>query len=505
MGTSKRSTPPDELEVLDDAWPPELVATMVSEAPEHPAETKTPNVETSSTVVFAPDRMSAVIVARHAPKQAWKSCGSARHDADMEARMPFSMRDSFAKRSCFVVASAALFACGSAASEPPGSGGGASASASSGAGGSSVSSKLATVLGELRAHPDRAMKQYASSEGWPVSVEGGRLFVSVDPERMRLAGDHDAWTGTAMMADAGFAWLVVDVPPGDHYKFTNGTDYSADPYARSYGYDSYGEMSFVAPKFAHFDRWIDVGDDVLERRNLRIRVPSDPVGRVIYVHDGQNLFDPAAPIGGWHLDAALPADALAVGIDNTPERMDEYTQAEDDIGSGPIGGKADLYGHLLEQTIRPLIRANYGETGPIGIMGSSLGGLVSLYLADAYPGHYAFAASLSGTMGWGSIGPGVHATTMIELAAQHGHQSTVLYVDSGGDGACVDADHDGVDDDDPNATDNYCENAQLFGVLKAHGYVEGVDLTYAWDKGAPHNEAAWSARLALPMKVFGDL
>ena len=54
---------------------------------------------------------------------------------------------------------------------------------------------------------------------------------------------------------------------------------------------------------------------------------------------------------------------------------------------------------------------------------------------------------MSGTMGWGSIGAGIHNQTMIERYKTHGHQTTVLYLDSGGEGPCSDSDGDGIDDD----------------------------------------------------------
>ena len=138
-------------------------------------------------------------------------------------------------------------------------------------------------------------------------------------------------------------------------------------------------------------------------------------------------------------------------------------------------------------------------------MGSSLGGLISLHIADRYPGSYMFAASLSGTVGWGSIGAAVHNETIIERYASHGHQTTALYVDSGGNGNCLDSDQDGIEDDDPNATDNYCENAQLEATLEAVGYIPETDLWHWHEPGAPHNEEAWAARVWRPLQLFAAL
>ena len=108
-------------------------------------------------------------------------------------------------------------------------------------------------------------------------------------------------------------------------------------------------------------------------------------------------------------------------------------------------------------------------------------------------------------MGWGSIGKSVHNPTMIERYAAHGHRSTVLYLDSGGGGSCFDSDGDGIEDDDPNAGDNFCENDQMRTTLLSVGYVDKKDFFYVWEQGADHNEAAWAGRVAVPMQIFAGL
>jgi Putative esterase len=379
----------------------------------------------------------------------------------------------------------------------------------SGAGGSSGSGgalpAAEAILAELRADTTGALAKHAALYGWPVPVLGGFLFVSTDLGLPLLSGDHDGWAGTPMKPDTGFLWLVLEVPAGDKYKFTDKTTFQADPWARAYSYDGFGELSLVKPATAHLERWRGVKSATLEPRTVRVWVPEGPVTHELYAEDGQNLFDPGAPWGGWHLEHTAPPGMLIVGIDNTPGRIDEYTHVSDVIGGKPMGGQGDAYADLLENVVRPLVRAQYGEPGPIGLMGSSLGGLISLHIADRAPGTYAFAASLSGTMGFGSIGPGVHNQTMIERYKAHGHQKTVLYVDSGGDGPCGDADGDGIDDDSKSATDNYCENLQLRGVLGAVGYQEDKDFFYGWKKGELHNEAAWAGRVSRPLQIFAAL
>jgi pimeloyl-ACP methyl ester carboxylesterase len=80
-------------------------------------------------------------------------------------------------------------------------------------------------------------------------------------------------------------------------------------------------------------------------------------------------------------------------------------------------------------------------------MGSSLGGLISLVIADRFPDRYDMAISMSGTVGWGSIT--LQNETILERYMAAGKRDFAIYVDSGGDGTCGDADMDGIDDDDP--------------------------------------------------------
>jgi hypothetical protein len=161
-------------------------------------------------------------------------------------------------------------------------------------------------------------------------------------------------------------------------------------------------------------------------------------------------------------------------------------------------------------------------------MGSSLGGLVSLAIVQRYPDEFEFAASLSGTFGWGSfahVGSNDGNDTVIDRVATVSSPRTVLYLDSGGgdgaahDGAaCVDSDGDGIKDDTAAADDNFCETVQLRDTLDARGWTRGTvpaltatgaaafprplagDLFYVFDAGpsgngdAAHTESAWRFR-----------
>lgn len=369
----------------------------------------------------------------------------------------------------------------------------------------STPGRLQTLLDALRADTAGTLMAQANGAGWPAAVEGGYLFVTDDPALDLVAGDHDGWQGTTLTQDQGFQWLVLDVPAGNRYKFTNLTDWLADPWSRAYEWDPFGLMSMVPPTGAHLERFFEQRAGTLAPRTVRIWVPEGAITHVIYVHDGQNLFNPNAIWGGWHLHESAPDGMLLVGIDNTSARMDEYTHVADDpFANGSVGGDGDEYADFVHNDVRTLIDQHYGEPARVAVMGSSLGGLISYHIADRFPGEYDFAASMSGTMGWGSIAAGVTNETMIERYTTAGHRNITLYLDSGGDGTCVDSDGDGIMDDGPGA-DNYCENLQLRDTLSNAGYTLGVDLFHWHEADAPHNEAAWAARVWRPLEVFSGL
>lgn len=114
---------------------------------------------------------------------------------------------------------------------------------------------------------------------------------------------------------------------------------------------------------------------------------------VLYMHDGQNLFDVATSFAGeWEVDESLNTFfedgkevPIVVGIDNGGGlRIAEYTPwANPNYG----GGDGDKYAQFVAETLKPYIDANYRtkpERENTGVMGSSLGGLISFYIAVKY-------------------------------------------------------------------------------------------------------------------------
>lgn len=365
------------------------------------------------------------------------------------------------------------------------------------------------IAGEV--DPAEAVQTIADRGGFPIAAaSGGFLFACLCGQgEWTLAGDHNAWAPDPLEIAGPLFWTEAEIanPDGSLYKFHDPAtmQWIADPHGRRHQYDDFGKISIVRASAAHLERWyaIDGQGLGLAPRDLEVLVPQGGAfSRALYAHDGQNLFDPEGIWGGWHLTESAPPATLIVGIDNTPARMDEYTPVPDVIDGQMMGGAGAAYAELVEAVIRPRMEAVYGPADVVGVMGSSLGGLISLAIADLYPDRYDMAISLSGTLGWGSIG--ANNETILDTYQGAGKREFAIYIDSGGDGTCVDADADGIEDDG-DASDNFCENAQMVALLQQQGYVPEVDVFYVHDVGAPHNEAAWAARVGVPLQIFAGL
>ncbi len=115
---------------------------------------------------------------------------------------------------------------------------------------------------------------------------------------------------------------------------------------------------------------------------------------VVYMHDAQNIFDETTAYSGeWNVDETLDKlfkeknlKLIVVGIDNGgKKRLDEYAPWKNDKYGG---GEGDAYVDFISNTLKPYIDANYKtlkNKENTGIIGSSMGGLISHYAALKYP------------------------------------------------------------------------------------------------------------------------
>jgi len=135
-------------------------------------------------------------------------------------------------------------------------------------------------------------------------------------------------------------------------------------------------------------------------RAIRVYLPPDYAtsGKrypVIFMHDGQNLFDVLTSYSGeWGVDEALDSlnakfglSCIVVGIDNGGDfRIEELTPWRN--AEMNLGGKGDLYAQFVVETLKPAIDSAFRpipEPKSTFVGGSSLGGLISLYIAAKYP------------------------------------------------------------------------------------------------------------------------
>jgi hypothetical protein len=360
--------------------------------------------------------------------------------------------------------------------------------------------------------------------GFPIRASGKLAVVVWDPKRtagsLSLVGDFNAWSVSAsplLPPVAGFPFYVrVEADPAPSarsiYKLLRaGTEYFADPLARRFAHDANGEHSLLEAGTArgHLERWPTFGEGrgSLAPRTLLAWLPphydeSTASYPLLVMHDGQNLFGTGGANGSWHADDAAEQGVASgavrpfvlVGIPSTAARFDEYTHVQDALpGIGTVGGQADAYAAFVTQGIVPFVRARYrlrAEPAQTAVLGSSLGGLVSLYIGRKHQPIFGFAGAMSGTTSWGSIG--LSNPTIRDLYVQAPPVGLSIYLDSGGDdgGGCA-----GLSaSDSEQYHDQYCETVKLRDTLTGLGWKLGTDLGYAWAPGAAHDEAEWAKR-----------
>jgi len=206
---------------------------------------------------------------------------------------------------------------------------------------------------------------------------------------------------------------------------------------------------------------------------------------VLYLQDGQNLFDGSTsfiPGMDWHVkdtaDQLIAQGAIRpliiVGIYNTGKgRLGEYTPSHDKKMGG---GKADRYGQMLLEEIKPFVESQYRTlSGPAntGLGGSSLGGLLAIYLGLRFPQVFGKLAVLSPSVWW-NRGWILNFASRVALPGR-----PRIWLDVG-----------------TKEGGRSAENVRrLCGVLVEKGWREGRDLRFEVISGAEHNETAWAQRV----------
>lgn len=222
---------------------------------------------------------------------------------------------------------------------------------------------------------------------------------------------------------------------------------------------------------------------------------------VLYMNDGQNLFDERTSFAGvdWQVDEAIERllsarelpPLVVVGIYNSPDRFTEYTHTRDPQGRGGAGA---AYGKFITEELMPSIESKF-RIRPgrehCGVMGSSLGGLVSLYLALTNPDKFSRAGVVSPSIWWGGRSCVPFARTTLESLARKDLRFRI-WLDMGT-----------AESQNPARDKVSLESArELRDAILDAGYFEGIDLGYLEAQGATHNEAAWADRLPHSLKFL---
>lgn len=247
----------------------------------------------------------------------------------------------------------------------------------------------------------------------------------------------------------------------------------------------------------------------VDARNVDVWLPpgyEQETGRrypVLYMHDGQNLFDPGLSYAGvdWDIDGAMTrliaegktGPAIVVGIWNTPKRLAEY-MPQKAVPGGNLAGVpgisresaepivSDNYLKFLVTELKPFVDARY-RTLPgrphTSIMGSSMGGLISIYALCEYPGVFGAAGCVS--THW-PAGDGI----VIEYLRTHlpDPQTHRVYFDYGT--ATLDALYEPF-------------QRRADEVVKKAGFTEGINWVTRKFEGAEHSEKSWRERAGIPL------
>lgn len=204
---------------------------------------------------------------------------------------------------------------------------------------------------------------------------------------------------------------------------------------------------------------------------------------VLYMHDGQNLFDPRTSSFGvdWRIDETIDSlitskkikPLIVVGIYNTKDRSSEYLPAE--MGKD--------YMQFIVYQLKPFIDKNYSTKSGrkhTSVGGSSMGGIISFALVWEYPRVFSKAICMSPAF---KIN---HIDYVKEVTNYTGKKKKIkLYIDNGGIGLEEQL-QPGIDD--------------MLKALEQKAYFEGTDLLWIHDKNAKHFEAAWAKRMPFALQ-----
>ncbi len=206
---------------------------------------------------------------------------------------------------------------------------------------------------------------------------------------------------------------------------------------------------------------------------------------VLYMHDGQNIFDPTTSFTGhdWRVDEVADSliklkkihEIIIVGIYNSPDRLPEYSDSH--LGNA--------YLNFVISVVKPLIDSTYRtkpEKEHTGIIGSSLGGLSSLIFVWKRPDIFGMAGCMSSAFWYEG------EKTLKEIRDYTGPKKNIkVYLDCG--------------TREKELVSGY---KRMVEILRSKGYKKGKDLEYTLGSKGTHSEYYWAKRVWRPLVfMFG--
>ncbi len=291
-------------------------------------------------------------------------------------------------------------------------------------------------------------------------------------------------------------------------------------------------LTLAAPAAAKISagRLVDLGtvqSRYADPRRVTVWLPSSytpkgPRHAVLYMHDGQNLFDPETGYGGmeWKLDETLDRlirerkvrPTIVVAIWNTPKRLREYVpskafahlpprymeQVRGLYGGDPL---SDGYLKFITRELKPRIDRQFRvntDRANTAIMGSSMGGLISLYAIDEYPNIFGGAGMMS--THWPMFLP-AEGEDLSEGEYEAVSTAFERYI---APALPSPATHKLYFDHGSETLDRLYARYQtrVDRVVARRGYRQGVNWISRNFPGQAHNEVSWASRVEIPLRFL---
>lgn len=306
------------------------------------------------------------------------------------------------------------------------------------------------------------------------------------------AGNEDAGIEDAGIEDAGAPAEDAGVDGG---AFDAGVVDAGPPSAcRAPPDDLVPPVLQQGGRFVYIDNF-DMGEGLSDRA-LRVWLPAsyaddaDARYPVVYLHDGQNVFEASTAAFGVEWEADETADRLAaagvipevilVGIDNTTDRMSDYTPDSDPTYGG---GNGDVYVAAIANRVKPFIDATFRtecERDATTLLGSSLGGLISLRAAEIAADSFGRIGCLSSSFWWNN------RSAIARFAASDAPLPLRLWIDGGNAEGALSA---------AGLSSTIENNRHVLSIAQSRGAIFGSTVAGLEVEDGQHNEAAWRDRL----------